>query len=65
MEKLTELSYSDIKAIYDFLEIRKDIVSKNPEHFEDGEIHNILNKQKIVWQELNTRFNNIQTLQCK
>ncbi|MFS4415088.1 hypothetical protein [Maribacter sp. 2307ULW6-5] len=42
--------------------MRKDIVSKNPEHFEKGEVHTILSKQKIVWQQLYARMNEIEEL---
>jgi len=42
--------------------LRKDIVSKNPEHFEKGEVHAIISKQKFVWQQLHSRMNEIEEL---
>jgi len=62
MKNLNNFTFSDVKAIYDFLELIKDIVSKNPEHFEKGEVHAIISKQKFVWQQLHSRMNEIEEL---
>lgn len=62
MQNLNNFTFSDVKAIYDFLELRKEIVSKNPERFEDGEVHTIISKQKFVWQQLHSRMNEIEEL---
>lgn len=59
MKSLKNISFSELKSIYDFLEIRKKIVSDNSKSFEEGEIHVIINKQKLVWLELHNRLNGI------
>ena len=59
MSSLKKMSITEIKSIYDFLEIRKNFVVTNPEHFEENELHEILNKQKMAWQVLNNRINDI------
>lgn len=59
MEKLNDLSYSDLMSIYNFLEIRKKIVSNNPELFNKEEIHTIINKQKLIWNELHFRIDKL------
>ncbi len=62
MKNLSDFTYADIKAMYDFLELRKEIVSLNSGQFEKEQLHTIIAKQKYVWQELHTRLNAIQEL---
>jgi len=53
------MSITELKSVYDFLEIRKNITSDYPEHFEKNDIHDIINRQKIVYTELNERIEEI------
>ena len=59
MTSLKDMNFTEVKSIYDFLEIRKNIISNNPENFHKNEIHQIINCQKITWEELHNKFNNI------
>ena len=59
MTSLKNVSFTELKSIYDFLEIRKNIISDNPVHFEKEDISKIINKQKLTWIELNNRLNDI------
>ncbi len=52
-------TFTELKSIYDFLEIRKKIYHENPEGLDKNEIHNIINMQKVLYLELSDRINNI------
>tara|TARA_R110002051_G_scaffold323660_1_gene418008 strand:+ start:73 stop:501 length:429 start_codon:yes stop_codon:yes gene_type:complete len=59
---LEDFSIADLKALYDFLDIRKNVVSHNKEQFNNNEIHEIINNQKNIWVELDKRTKKINGL---
>ncbi len=65
MKSIKELSYCDLKSIYDLLELKKSIVTENPETCDREDIHAYINKQKVVWDEMHSRMENIRELKLK
>ena len=62
MPNLSEISISELKSIYDFLELRKGIISNNLDSFDKSDIHKIINKQKVIYLELINRIDRIDEL---
>ena len=59
MTSLKNVSFTELKSIYDFLEIKKNNISDNTEHFEKEDFSKIINKKKFTWLELSNRLNDI------
>lgn len=62
MKNLKDLSFSDLKSIYDTLETSKSITKENYKYFKKDDVHSLINKQKIIWLEMNERIYQINEL---
>ncbi len=65
MESIKKLSFCDLKSIYDLLELKKSIVTENSETFNRTDIQAYINKQKVVWNEMHFRMEDIKELKLK